>query len=67
MENEVQGSPIVISKDDEAKGTGVEGTHLELDLEFLGTPTTHHQLIGFTCMSVQEHGCHCVHACNPIH
>jgi len=33
MENEVQGSPISLAKDDEAKGSGVEGMHLESDPE----------------------------------
>ena len=33
MDNEVQGIPVVLTKDDEAKGSGVEGTHSELDSE----------------------------------
>lgn len=40
---------------------------MESDPELWGTPTTHHQLTGFTCTSVQEHGCDCVHAYDPIH
>ena len=47
MENEVQGSPIALAKD-EAKGNGVEGMHPELDLELRGTLVAHHQLTTFT-------------------
>lgn len=67
MDNEVQGSPIAFSKDGEAKGSRVEGTHLKSDLELRGTPAVHHHFVGFTCRGVQEHGCCCTHACDPIH
>jgi len=33
MDSEVQGSPSLLAKDDEAKGSGVEGMHWESDAE----------------------------------
>lgn len=33
MENEVQGSPFVLAKDNEVKSSGLDGTHSKSDLE----------------------------------
>lgn len=60
-------NPISFSKDDVVEGVRVEGMHPESDLELRGTPIDYYLVVGFTCMGIQKHGCHCMHTRDPIY